>query len=533
LCIRERWSRAEIALEQPSRPSGNGDFDGLINFGDSVLKIGAPANGSFPLADWFTPYDQQTLQTADLDLAAGGVLLLPDLPSGSVHQQLLVAVSKVGKIYLIDRNNMGHFCSTCTSTDTQIVQEISKALAGMWGMPAYWNGNVYLPGASRNGTADNLKAFSFNANNSGLLSASPTSQSPELFTNGPTPSVSANGNSNGIVWGLDNGSSCCQVLHAYDATNLSQELYNSNQAPNSRDVLGHAVNFTVPTIANGKVYVGSRFELSIFGLLSPAATPSFGLPAGTYSSTQSVSIADTSPGVTIYYTTNGSTPTASSTVYTGPISVSATTTIHAIAAGGAFTGSAVATATYTIQTAAATPTFSPVAGTYHSVRSVTLSDSSPGVTIHYTTNGTEATDRTTVAVVYAKEPPTKVAAGGLVINPRFVIPANDGNAEVKATQVLAKDTLVTALTPHMHVRGKDMIYIAHYADGTSETLLSVPKWDFNWQITYQLATPKLLPKGTELEVIAQGPGQAELVLRVGGVAGEGGAERGDGVLVAI
>ena len=95
-----------------------------------------------------------------------------------------------------------------------------------------------------------------------------------------------------------------------------------------------------------------------------------------------------------------------------------------------------------------------------------------------------------------------LAAGGLVINPRFVIPANDGNAEVKATQLLAKDTLVTSFTPHMHVRGKDMIYIAHYPDGTSETLLSVPKYDFNWQITYQLATPKVLPKGTEVEVIA-------------------------------
>jgi mono/diheme cytochrome c family protein len=122
--------------------------------------------------------------------------------------------------------------------------------------------------------------------------------------------------------------------------------------------------------------------------------------------------------------------------------------------------------------------------------------------MHYTTNGTEATDRTTVAVIYAKEPPTKLAAGGMALNPRFVIPANDGNAEVKATQLIAKDTLVTALTPHMHVRGKDMIYIAHYADGTDETLLSVPKYDFNWQITYQLAKPKLLPKGTKLEVIA-------------------------------
>jgi mono/diheme cytochrome c family protein len=122
--------------------------------------------------------------------------------------------------------------------------------------------------------------------------------------------------------------------------------------------------------------------------------------------------------------------------------------------------------------------------------------------VHYTTNGTEAKDRTTVGVIYAAKPPTKLAAGGLVINPRFVIPANDGNAEVRATQVLAKDTLVTTFTPHMHVRGKDMTYIAHYADGTDETLLSVPKYDFNWQLTYELAKPKLLPKGTKLEVIA-------------------------------
>jgi hypothetical protein len=122
--------------------------------------------------------------------------------------------------------------------------------------------------------------------------------------------------------------------------------------------------------------------------------------------------------------------------------------------------------------------------------------------IHYTPNGTEAKDRTTVAVIYAKQPPTKFAAGGFVLNPRFVIPANDGNAEVRGMQTLTKDTLVTSLTPHMHVRGKDMIYIAHYADGTDETLLSVPKYDFNWQITYELAKPKLLAKGTKVEVVA-------------------------------
>jgi hypothetical protein len=122
--------------------------------------------------------------------------------------------------------------------------------------------------------------------------------------------------------------------------------------------------------------------------------------------------------------------------------------------------------------------------------------------IHYTTNGTETKDRTTVGLIYAKQPPTRMVGGGMAINPRFVIPANDGNAEVKAISTLSRDTTITAMTPHMHVRGKDMIYIAHYPDGTTETLLSVPKYDFNWQITYQLAKPKVLPKGTQLEVIA-------------------------------
>ena len=122
--------------------------------------------------------------------------------------------------------------------------------------------------------------------------------------------------------------------------------------------------------------------------------------------------------------------------------------------------------------------------------------------IHYTANGKEGKDRTTVGVIYAKQPPTKIAAGGMAINPRFVIKAGDGNSEVRATSVLNRDTLITGFTPHMHVRGKDMTYIAHFADGTSETLLAVPRYDFNWQLTYELAAPRLLAKGTSLEVIA-------------------------------
>ncbi len=122
--------------------------------------------------------------------------------------------------------------------------------------------------------------------------------------------------------------------------------------------------------------------------------------------------------------------------------------------------------------------------------------------VHYTTNGKPAADRTRVGIIYAAQAPAKLAAGGMVLQPRFVIPAYDGNAEVKGMTKLQRDTMVTTLTPHMHVRGKDMIYIAHYPDGTSETLLSVPKYDFNWQITYELAKPKVLPKGTDVEVIA-------------------------------
>lgn len=122
--------------------------------------------------------------------------------------------------------------------------------------------------------------------------------------------------------------------------------------------------------------------------------------------------------------------------------------------------------------------------------------------IHYTTNGQEATDRTTVGVTFAKQPPARQQRGGMALNTRFVIPAGAPNHEVRAEQILKQDTLLTSMTPHMHVRGKDMTYIAHLPDGTSETLIHVPAYDFDWQITYQLAEPKQLPAGTRIEVIA-------------------------------
>ena len=151
--------------------SGDGDYDGESNWGDSILELTGPIGGAFAVGDWFTPYNQAYMNTNNKDLGSGGVLLLPDLPAGSAHQQLLVEEGKLGAIYLIDRNNMGQYCSTCTTTDTQVVQELTGVVSGLWSMPAYWNGNVYF-----GGRADYVKALSFNANNSGFLSTSPTSQ---------------------------------------------------------------------------------------------------------------------------------------------------------------------------------------------------------------------------------------------------------------------------------------------------------------------------------------------------------------------
>lgn len=122
--------------------------------------------------------------------------------------------------------------------------------------------------------------------------------------------------------------------------------------------------------------------------------------------------------------------------------------------------------------------------------------------MHYTTIGIETTDRTSIAVIYAKEPPKKVLSGGNILNARFEIPPGAGSHEVSGSRTFADDVLLTTMTPHMHVRGKDMTYIATYPDGRKETLLYVPKYDFNWQHSYELAEPKLLPKGTKLEVIA-------------------------------
>jgi len=239
--------------------TGNGDFSanvGGVDYGDTVLRLNWSLSG-ISVADYFTPWDQQSLNDNDTDVASGGVLLLPDQSGPIPH--LLLQVGKEGTIDLINRDNMGHFDQ---GSDGQIVQTLPFAIGGVWGGLAFWNNYAYFGGAS-----DHLKAYSFNPSTE-QLSSSPTSASPETFTYpGPTPVVSSNATSNGIVWVIQSDySSQNAVLHAFSATDLGTELYSSDQDLN-RDQAPLAVKFTVPTVANGRVFVGGQNLVDMYGLL--------------------------------------------------------------------------------------------------------------------------------------------------------------------------------------------------------------------------------------------------------------------------
>ena len=241
--------------------SGNGTYDGSTNndYGDSVQRL-SWANRTFSLVDYFTPWDQQSLDNADQDVGSGGVTLLPDQP-GAQYPHLLVQVGKEGTIDLINRDNMGHYNQ---NNDDQIVQTLPFIIGGMFGGPAFWNNTAYF-----GGIYDHLKAFSYNPTTQ-LLSTGPTSQSSEAFHfPGPSPVISANGTSNGILWAIqsDTYGGGNAVLHAYDATNLGTELYNSSQNL-SRDNPGLALKFTVPTVADGHVFVPAENQVAMFGLLN-------------------------------------------------------------------------------------------------------------------------------------------------------------------------------------------------------------------------------------------------------------------------
>ncbi len=257
-------------------PVANGTFDadtGGNDYGQSIVKLSAPNLGVLSVEDYFTPYNGPNLNKGDWDIGSGGSLLLPDQPLGP-HLHLMVQGDKKGNIYLVDRDHMGQYNPL---NDRQIVQSLPAATKGMWNSPAWWSNHIYF-----GGSGDTLKAFALNPVK-GKIAPLPTSQTTRVFNYpGTTPSVSANQTSNAIVWALDNSMFKAlygnAVLYAFDATNLATELYDSSQNL-VRDNPGLAVKFTVPTVANGKVYVGTRNRLAVYGLLPAVSTKHQSKPA--------------------------------------------------------------------------------------------------------------------------------------------------------------------------------------------------------------------------------------------------------------
>jgi hypothetical protein len=242
---------------------GNGTFDSTLDgngfpaqqdYGNAFVKV-STSGGGLKVADYFDMFNSVSESNSDTDLGSGGAMLLPDLSNGSGGTvQLAVGAGKDGNIYVVDRNNMGKFNPSSNNN----YQTLSGAVPnGVFGVPAYSNNVVYY--CDVNGS---LKAFAIS---NGNLSTSPARTAASFSYPGVLPSVSANGTSNGIVWAIENTSPA--VLHAFAANNITQELYNSNQAANGRDQFGSGNKFITPMIADGKVFAATQNSVGVFGLL--------------------------------------------------------------------------------------------------------------------------------------------------------------------------------------------------------------------------------------------------------------------------
>lgn len=244
---------------------GNGDFDSSLDargfpsrgdFGNSFLKI-SEVKGRLQVADYFTMFNVQSENDRDGDLGSGGPLVLPDMrDAGGRVRHLVVGAGKDLNIYLLDRDAMGKFHTDRNTIYEELPNAFKHNLARP--IPAYFNGSLYYAS-----TEDPLRQYRFR--NAQLLPA-PASQTSITFVYpGASPSISANGTRDGIVWVLENKNPA--VLHAYDANDVSRELYNTDQAWFGRDHFGAGNKFITPMIANGKVYVGTRDGVGVFGLL--------------------------------------------------------------------------------------------------------------------------------------------------------------------------------------------------------------------------------------------------------------------------
>jgi len=229
-------------------------FPNIQDFGNGYVKV-STAGGTLKVVDYFNMMNTVSESGGDTDLGSGGAMVLPDLTYGTANTlNLAVGAGKDGNLYVVNRNSMGKW----NANSNNMYQELPGALPnGVYGVPAYFNNTVYY--CDVNAT---LKSFPIS---NGKLSTTPVQTGASFTYPGVLPSVSANGTSNGIVWAIENTGSA--VLHAFAANDLTQELYNSNQASGTRDQFGSGNKFITPMIADGKVFAATTNSVAVFGLL--------------------------------------------------------------------------------------------------------------------------------------------------------------------------------------------------------------------------------------------------------------------------
>lgn len=367
-------------------------FSGSTGYGESVIDFHL-ANGGLTATDDFTAFNYSALNTTDWDLGSGGLLMPPDQQSD--HPHLLLAMGKEGRMIVLDRDNLGGYAPGGTS-NANALQDIPNQSPGYWGTSAYWNGHVYMwavpdkDDASGNPVVAAPKMFQLS---DGAMGTAPTSQSTVTSAwPGSTFSISSNDEQDGIAWAVRSDQFNTHgpaVLYAFDANDLTKLLYESD-TNSPRDAAGPAARYSVPVVTNGKVYVATNGEVDVYGLFNgepTAAAPVINPNGGTFSKSQTVTLSTTTASADIYYTLNGSTPSTSSTLYAGPITINSTATLKAIASATGYLQSAVTSATFSFPGPPAIPAFSPAAGTYTTAQSVSLSDSDANAKIYYTTDG--------------------------------------------------------------------------------------------------------------------------------------------------
>jgi hypothetical protein len=239
----------------------NGAFDTTLtaegfpangNYGNAFLRL--TTSGGLAVADYFEMDNEAYENGNDDDLGSGAAMLISETDANGKVWNLAVGAGKDGNLYVVDRTDMGKY----TSGSNKIYQELPGVLpGGIWSTPAYFNGRIYYGPVGS-------PILEFQFKDAKLLGSPVVKTSHSFGYPGASPSISANGTANAILWAAENTSPA--VLHAFNATSMV-EIYNTNQAADDRDHFGNGNKFVTPTIANGKVYVGTASGVGVFGLL--------------------------------------------------------------------------------------------------------------------------------------------------------------------------------------------------------------------------------------------------------------------------